>query len=241
MLLAHVFGASLVEGLITAFGFAYIQQHHPEYLGTAAGAAEGATGEGDGRGRPAWQLLGGGLVALLVVLFGFGLITGGGDVARLFGADWSQVDWPSVTTMLIITAILALALVPLAYLLLPRRIRAVGATYVAAAILAPLGLIAPGFAFGEGSTEDLQQELGYVPEGLHQLSGAFSAPLADYNSPLPFFSGADAPLWHAALGYELAGLIGMLLLGAVVWGLTSLLVRGRPGGAPPRRTAPVTR
>ena len=32
MLLAHVFGASVVEGVITALGFVYLQQRHPEYL-----------------------------------------------------------------------------------------------------------------------------------------------------------------------------------------------------------------
>src|SRR5262249_59673919 len=32
MLVAHLLGASLVEGIITGLGFAYMQQHHPEYL-----------------------------------------------------------------------------------------------------------------------------------------------------------------------------------------------------------------
>ena len=32
MLVAHVFGASIVEGLIGALGVAYFQKRHPEYL-----------------------------------------------------------------------------------------------------------------------------------------------------------------------------------------------------------------
>jgi cobalt/nickel transport system permease protein len=51
-----------------------------------------------------WQLIGGGIVALFVVLFLAGLITGGGDIGHAFGADWSSVDWPGVATMLLIVA-----------------------------------------------------------------------------------------------------------------------------------------
>ena len=49
MLIAHMFGASLVEGIITGLGLAYMQQHHPEYLTSlkryVAGDATVATGE----------------------------------------------------------------------------------------------------------------------------------------------------------------------------------------------------
>jgi cobalt/nickel transport system permease protein/cobalt/nickel transport protein len=86
-------------------------------------------------------------------------------------------------------------------------------------------LIAPGFAYGEGSPDDLQRELGYIPHGLQEVSGIFSAPFGGYNLPLPFFNAADAPLWHTAIGYELAGLMGMLVLGAVLWGFGTLMVR----------------
>jgi cobalt/nickel transport system permease protein len=233
MLVAHLFGASLVEGIITGLGFAYIQQHHPEYLtslrGIGAGDARVATGEA--RPRPTWQLIGGGIAALLVVLLLAGLISGGGNIGTLFGADWSTVDWPSVATMLLMVAVLAAMLVPLAWFALPRRIRGVGTAYVAAAVLAPLGLIAPGFAYGEGSPQDVQQELGYIPGGLQAVSEFFSAPLKDYNLPLPFFDGADAPLWHTALGYELTGIVGMLAIGLVLWAIGFVLLPREPESA----------
>jgi cobalt/nickel transport system permease protein len=233
MLLAHLFGASLVEGIITGLGLAYLQQHHPEYLTSlrrmVAGGADVATGET--RFRPTWQLVGGGIVVLAVVLLVAGVITGAGDLSDAFGADWSTVDWPSVAIMLLIVAVLALVLIPLAWFALPRGIRAVGTAYVAVAVLTPLGLIAPGFAYGEGRPDDLQNEFGYVPPGLQDLSGIFSAPFSGYNLPLPFFNGADAPLWHTAIGYEVAGLLGMLVLGAVVWGLGRLLLRRSPATA----------
>lgn len=239
MLVAHLFGASLVEGIITGLGLAYLQQHHPEHLTSlrrvVAGGANVANGQT--RSRPTWQLFGGGIVVLAVVLLVAGLITGSGDLSNAFGADWSSVDWPSVATMLLIVAVLALVLIPLAWFALPRGIHAVGTAYVAVAVFTPIGLIAPGLAYGEGSPDDLQKEFGYVPQGLQDLSGTFSAPFSGYNLPLPFFSGADAPLWHTALGYEIAGLLGMLVLGAILWGLGTLFLRRGTARADSRGTA----
>jgi len=241
MLLAHMFGASLVEGIITAFGFAYLQQHHAEHLvamrSVVAGGASVETGQT--RSRPVWQLVVGGVAVLAVVLLVAGWITGGGDLSNAFGADWSSVDWSSVGTMLLIVAVLAVILIPLAWFCLPRNIRNIGTAYVAIAIITPIGLIAPGFAYGEGSADNLQKELGYVPDGLQNLSGFFSAPFKDYNVPLPFFNADDTPMWHTAIGYEIAGLIGMLVLGLVLWGIGTLIIRrdaegelASPSGAP---------
>jgi cobalt/nickel transport system permease protein len=233
MLVAHLFGASLVEGIITGLGFAYLQQHHPEYLGALRRvvAGDANVARGDAHSRPGWQLVGGGILLVGLTLLVVGLITGGGDLNKAFGSDWSSVDWSGVATMLLVVAFLALVLIPLAWFALPRAVRALGTAYVAIAVLTPIGLIAPGFAYGEGSAQDLQKEFGYVPQGLQDLSGIFSAPFSGYNLPLPFFSGADAPLWRAALGYEIAGLLGMLVLGVVLWGIGSLLVRRAPATA----------
>jgi cobalt/nickel transport system permease protein len=227
MLVAHAFGASLVEGIITALGLAYVQQHHPEYLRSLRSVVAGSADvlNGQTRKRPVWQLIGGGVVVLGVLLGAGGLVSGGGDISHAFGADWASLDWASIATMLLVVVVLGAILVPLAWFLLPRAVRGVGTAYMALAILTPLGLIAPGFAYAEGSADDLQKELGYVPDGLQHLSGIFSAPFRDYNVPLPFFTADDAPMWHTAIGYELAGLLGMLLLGAVVWGLGVFLLR----------------
>jgi hypothetical protein len=219
MLLTHVFGAAIVEAVITGLGFAYLQQRHPEYLGESAGAGANVAGQ------PTWRLVAGGLVGLAGLLVIGGLLTGAGDLSQAYGADWSSVDWTAVGTMLAIVVVLAGVLLPLAWLLLPRAVRAVGTIYLAAAIVAPIGLITPGFAYGEGAPEDVHGELGYVPQGLQELSTWFSAPFKDYNLPLPFFNEADAPLWRVALGYELAGLLGMVVLGLLLFGMASLLVR----------------
>jgi cobalt/nickel transport system permease protein len=230
MLAAHAFGASIVEALITAFGVAYLQQRHPEYLTSLRGVVTGSdVPEVEQPRRQPWQT-GGAVVGTGVVLLAIAaLASGGGDLGHAFGADWSGVDWPSVATMLLLVAVLAAVVIPIAWLVLPRRVRGVGTGFVAAAIFAPLGLIAPGFAYGEGSPEDVQAAFGYVPRGLHDLSTIFSAPLSGYAIPLPFFRDANAALWQQAIGYELAGIIGILLLGVAIYAITWRIRRaGRP-------------
>ena len=129
--------------------------------------------------------------------------------------------------MLLVVAVIFVVLVPLAYFVLPPRYKRVGAAFTAIAVIAPLGLIAPGFAYGEGSAADVQAAFGYVPQGIKDLSTIFSAPLGGYNIPLPFFSDANAALWHAAIGYEISGIIGILLCGGAVYLGARLLGRGR--------------
>jgi cobalt/nickel transport system permease protein len=227
MLAAHAFGASIVEALITGLGVAYFQKRHPEYLTSLRSIfAPGAEGEGRATPRPLWQVILGAGVVTAAILAVLGLAIGGGNPGHFYGADWSQVSWADIGTMLLVTAILGLILVPLAHWILPAPVKRVGATFVAIAVIAPLGLIAPGIAYGEGSPEEVRAAFGYVPQGLQQLSGFFSAPLGGYNLPLPFFDGANAPLWHAAIGYEIAGLLGILVIGGLVLGLARLLRNG---------------
>jgi cobalamin biosynthesis protein CbiM len=238
MLLAHMFGASIVEALITGLGVSYLQKSHPEYL-TSLRSVFAGSDVADGRAarRPLWQIIAGVAVVGAIGLFIAGLITGGGDVGRLFGADWAQVDWAAVATMLLIVGVLAVILIPLAYFVLPQRMKRVGAGFTALAVLAPLGLIAPGFAYGEGSTEDVKAAFGYVPKGLQDLSGIFSAPLSGYN--LPLFGHANAALWQTAIGYEISGIVGILLVGGVMLALSALIRRRDNGSRPaPAQEAP---
>lgn len=224
MLASHMFAASIVEALITGLGVAYLQRRHPEYLVGLRGVfAPDAQAEGAPGRRPLWQLGAAVVAAAVVVIAAVGLIEGNGNPNRMWGADWSTVDWPSVATMLLVTAIIGIVLVPLAYLVLPGGLKRVGTLFALLAVIAPLGLIAPGFAYGEGSADDVQAAFGYVPKGLSDLSGIFSAPLADYNIPLPFFSDASAPLWHAGIGYEIAGILGVLMVGVVTLALARLI------------------
>ncbi|HEY4752405.1 MAG TPA: cobalt transporter CbiM, partial [Candidatus Limnocylindrales bacterium] len=111
MLIAHMFGASIVEALVTALGIAWIQGRHPEYLTRGVSddsegqTAEAAISDADTNARPAtplWQT-GAALIAVsLVVVAAAGLATGGGDPAHAFGADWAAVDWAGVAMMLLV-------------------------------------------------------------------------------------------------------------------------------------------
>jgi cobalt ECF transporter T component CbiQ/cobalamin biosynthesis protein CbiM len=244
MLAAHALGASIVEGLVTGLGVAYLQRRHPEYLTTLNRMfAPDATIEGSAGRRPLWQIAAVIVAACATVLALVGLIEGGGNPARMFGADWALVDWPSVATMLLVTAGMGALLVPVTYLVLPRSLKRIGAWFAAIAVLAPLGLIAPGLAYGEGNAADVKAAFGYVPAGLQDLSGVFSAPLAGYNLPLPFFDQAKAPLWHAAIGYEISDIVGVLGVGLIAYAIARLLRRndgdasaeGAPAKASPRQ------
>jgi hypothetical protein len=208
---------------------AYLQRRHPEYLTSLRGIfAPDSSTEGTTARRPLWQVVAVAVSGAVVVLAVVGLVEGGGNPNRMFNADWSRVDWPSVATMLLMTAVIGLVLVPASYLVLPGSLKRVGAAFTAISVIAPLGLIAPGFAYGEGSTADVKAAFGDVPSGLQDLSGLFSAPLAGYNMPLPFFSDASAPLWHAAVGYEISGILGVLLVGSAGYLLARLLRRHGP-------------
>ena len=229
MLLSHMLGASLVEALVTALGVAYIQKNHPYFLTSLRKVVTGEeVAEGQGQRTPLWQIFGVGIVLAVVALFFAGLISGGGDIRRLFGADWSQVSWSDVGIMLLIVLGIAVVLIPLAWFLLPKSVKKIGTAFVTIAVIAPLGLIAPGFAYGEGSADDVKKAFGYIPQGLKQLSGFFTAPFSGYNVNGSFFNDPNAPLWHVAIGYEISGIVGILVIGGVALGLATLLRRTAP-------------
>ena len=50
-------------------------------------------------------------------------------------------------------------------------------------VVAPLGLLATGTAWGEWGTEDIVNKIGYVPEGMSNLAGRWKGILPDYAFP----------------------------------------------------------
>ncbi len=85
-------------------------------------------------------------------------------------------------------------------------------------IASPLGLLAPGTAWGEWGTEELTiLGLKSVPAGLEKLSTLWGAPLAGYDLPV---------LGNANLGYVLSAVLGILVTGLVVWLFTMLVTSG---------------
>ena len=89
-------------------------------------------------------------------------------------------------------------------------------------ILTPLGLLAPGTAWGEWGADELAQRgLAFVPKGFASLQGLWGAPMKDYNLPA---------LGNANLGYILSAIVGVALIALVAWLLTTALtVRQAPG------------
>jgi cobalt/nickel transport system permease protein len=88
---------------------------------------------------------------------------------------------------------------------------------IALIVLTPLGLLAPGTAWGEWGRGELQNlGLGYVPAGFDKWSTLWGAPFPDYNIPL-----FDNP----AIGYILSALFGVAVVLMVVFALTWVLAR----------------
>ncbi|GAA1812207.1 cobalt transporter CbiM [Planosporangium flavigriseum] len=87
-------------------------------------------------------------------------------------------------------------------------------------LLTPLGLLAPGGAFGEDAPHDLNlRELGLsaIPAGLAKYNGFWSHTLlADYG-----FSDGQ----HAGLAYLLSAIIGIAVVAAVIFAISTLIER----------------
>jgi cobalt/nickel transport system permease protein len=91
----------------------------------------------------------------------------------------------------------------------------------ALALAAPLGLLAPGTAWGEwGGQELARRGLGFIPAGLAQLKNLWGAPLIGYNLPA---------LGNASLGYIFSAVSGILLIALLVWLYSLVLTRPGPG------------
>jgi cobalt/nickel transport system permease protein len=93
-------------------------------------------------------------------------------------------------------------------------------------VLSPLGLLAPGTAYGEDAPVDLNLHkygLSAIPSGLQHYNGFWKHTLlADYG----FASGE-----HAALSYVLSAFLGALVVGAVIFlliGFVRAVARRRP-------------
>jgi cobalt/nickel transport system permease protein len=92
---------------------------------------------------------------------------------------------------------------------------------IALIVLCPLGLLAPGGAFGEGAASDLKSAFGFVPAGFAALSGHWHALLDNYGVPNTPFSGDATNLLGQSVGYYVAAVVGI----AIIAGITLLVSR----------------
>ncbi len=101
--------------------------------------------------------------------------------------------------------------------------RALWVALAALIFVTPLGLLAPGTAWGEWGAEELTSlGLHFVPKGLAQLSGLWSAPMPDYNVPA---------LGNANIGYILSAGVGASVIVGVAWLFSMLVTGGKPSSA----------
>jgi len=100
------------------------------------------------------------------------------------------------------------------------RVRALWVLLAIAVVATPLGLLAPGTAWGEWSSRQLT-ELGlkFIPQGLAKMEGLWGAPLPGYNLPA---------LSNPQLGYILSAVVGVFLVAVIVWLFSLLIVLGKP-------------
>jgi cobalt/nickel transport system permease protein len=258
MLVAHLLGASFVEGAITALAVSYLQRSYPEILLRQREAS--ADVRARSRALNPW-ITGGAIAAVsFAVIFVAGLIKGGGDLGDWAGLDWSTVDWSAAAGSVAVSAVISAVLLPAIYYALRRRRawRAPVLVFVAIVIWVPVGLIAPGSAFAEDQSvtpqelqaalsaraagdsslfdalPDVNQECECVPSKINDVTYAQHAVLGGYQ---PSWVSADAPAWQQNLGYQFAGLAGiggLAVLAFIVYRIARWLA---PAAPPDWRTA----
>jgi cobalt/nickel transport system permease protein len=86
-------------------------------------------------------------------------------------------------------------------------------------VITPIGLLAPGTAWGEWGAEELSSlGLSFIPKGMVQLSGFWAAPMQDYDIQA---------LGNVSLAYLLSAVVGILITVCVVWLFSLLVTNGK--------------
>ncbi len=88
-----------------------------------------------------------------------------------------------------------------------KRYRAMIIALAVMAVMTPIGLIATGTAWGEWGSDEIKQQIGYIPKGFAKLSELWKSILPDYAVPAlgnSFFS--------SAIGYIISAVVGVLLI-----------------------------
>jgi cobalt/nickel transport system permease protein len=102
-----------------------------------------------------------------------------------------------------------------------RRLRWLWIGLAVLALLVPIGLLAPGTAWGEWGAEELAQQPGVtaVPQGLQGLADLWHAPVPGYDA---------AQIGNSNVAYILSAVVGIILITIVVWLFAQLLLSRKP-------------
>ncbi len=97
----------------------------------------------------------------------------------------------------------------------PARLRSLWVGLAVLVVATPLGLLAPGTAWGEWGSEELASlGLNFIPAGLAQMEGLWGAPMPDYDIPA---------LGNVTLSYVLSAILGIFIVGIITWLFTRLV------------------
>lgn len=102
-----------------------------------------------------------------------------------------------------------------------RRLRpgvVAGAAMAVMVVLTPLGLLAQGTAFGEDAPDELKDKLGLstIPEGLNKYAEFW------HNTLFPDYGFASGQ--HPVLSYLISAVVGILIVGLVVFLIAKLIM-----------------
>jgi cobalamin biosynthesis protein CbiM len=257
MLLSHMVGASFVEAVVTALGLAYLQRSYPEIL--LRRESRTAEVEAGGRRVNPWIPALGFTAAAATAVFVAGWIKGG-SLGTWAGLDWSSVKGSDVVATVLVSGLVSAVVLPALFFALKSKggWRTPIMIFAGILIWVPIGLIAPGGAFGEeasASPEEVasalqarqngdpslfealpgvNRECSCVPNKINDVTYASKTLLAGYRPP---WVSASAPAWKQNAGYQVAGLAGMAMLAAGVFGIYGAVRRFAPAAPPDWRTA----
>ena len=91
-------------------------------------------------------------------------------------------------------------------------------------LLTPIGVLAPGTAWGEWSAQEMRRLVGYMPSGMQEIGSLWSAMIPDYAPPF---------IQNPLLGYLVAAIVGAALVVGATWLVGWLLARGKKDPPPP--------
>jgi hypothetical protein len=251
-------GASFVEAAITALGVGYLQRTFPEILYGRTRPVEEAR-EHARRVNP-WIPVGGFAAFAFAVVFIAGLVKADGHLNQWAGLDWNTVNWSDAADTALVSLAVTVVVLPILFFALKGlgAVRAPVLIFVGIIIWVPIGLIAPGGAFGEDTSAtqeevtaavqaknagnpalfdalpDVNQECACVPNKINNVNFAGKTLLTGYQPP---WVSADDPAWKQNIGYQVAGLAGIGMfaaLGLLLYQFGRWLV---PSAPPDWRTA----
>ena len=90
--------------------------------------------------------------------------------------------------------------------------------FVVLVVLTPLGLLAPGSAWGEWDLSEIKEKVGFIPQGMARFNEIIRHILPDYG-----IAGFDKNFLQSALGYILSAVVGIAVIALIFWLIAKLV------------------